>query len=140
MSLPQIIIDTNVLVAGLKSRRGASFKLLSLVGSGLFEVHLSVPLVFEYEDVLARERIGISADDADAVLDFICGFSKHQSIYFLWRPYLKDPKDDLVLEVAVASQCTHIVTFNTKDFLGIGRFGIQALWPADFLLQIGVQP
>ncbi len=140
MSSIKIIIDTNVLVAALKSRRGASFKLLSLVDSGLFEVHLSVPLAFEYEDVLNRDNLGISADDADTVLDFICGVAKHQSVYFLWRPYLRDPKDDLVLEVAVASQCTHIVTFNTKDFVGIGRFGIQALWPADFLLQIGVQP
>jgi putative PIN family toxin of toxin-antitoxin system len=140
MPVPQIILDTNILVAALKSKRGASFKLLSLINMGLFDVHLSVPLVFEYEDVLSRERMGVSPEDANLVLDFICASSEHQNIYFLWRPYLKDPKDDLVLEVAVASQCTHIVTFNTKDFAGIGRFGIQALWPADFLLQIGVQP
>lgn len=139
MAIPQIILDTNVLVAGLKSRRGASFRLLSLLGSELFEVHLSVPLVFEYEDVLNRAALGISKNDSDAILDFVCGVAKHQNIYFLWRPFLRDTKDDLVLEVAVASQCTHIVTFNTKDFAGIGRFGIQALWPADFLLQIGVQ-
>ncbi len=101
---------------------------------------MSVPLVFEYEDVLKRAALGISENDADAVIDYICRVATHHTIHFLWRPYLPDPKDDLVLEVAVAAQCTHIVTFNTKDFVGVGRFGLQALWPADFLLQIGVFP
>ncbi len=51
---PQVVIDTNVVVAGLRSKLGAAFKLLALVGTGQFEIHLSVPLVFEYEDVLLR--------------------------------------------------------------------------------------
>ena len=61
---------------------------------------------------------------------------KH-NVYFMWRPYLRDAKDDMVLEAAVTAEATYIVTFNTKDFQGVGRFGVQALWPADFLLQIG---
>ncbi len=138
MSKPALILDTNVLVAGLKSRRGASFKLLSLIDSGLFTLHLSVPLAFEYEDVLNRSDLGISVPDSEALLDFICSIAIHQPIFYLWRPYLKDAKDDMVLEAAVAAQASHIVTFNTKDFAGIGRFGIQALWPADFLIQLGV--
>jgi putative PIN family toxin of toxin-antitoxin system len=138
MSSFRIILDTNVLVAGLKSRRGASFKLLTLIDSGLFSLHLSVPLAFEYEDVLNRSDLGISAPDSQALLDFICKLATHQPIFYLWRPYLKDAKDDMVLEAAVAAQARHIVTFNTRDFVGVGRFGVQALWPADFLVQLGV--
>jgi predicted nucleic acid-binding protein len=132
------VFDTNVLVSGLKSRRGASFKLLSMLDSPLFSLHLSVPLAFEYEDVLNRGELGISRQDAKVVLDFICSVAIHQPIFYLWRPYLTDAKDDIVLEAAVAAQATHIVTANTKDFAGIGRFGIQAVWPADFLIQLGV--
>lgn len=140
MSEPQIVIDTNVLVAALKSRKGASHRLLSLVGSGRFDLHLSVPLLFEYEDVLKRGEFGFVSTAVEAVLDYLCSIARQQDIHFLWRPYLRDPKDDLLLELAVASQCSHIVTFNTADFAGIGRFGLQALWPADFLYQIGEKP
>ena len=133
----RVIIDTNVLVAALRSRDGASFKLLSLIDSGLLAVGITVPLVFEYEDVIKREHLGIDATSAEAVLDYFCAVASHHQVHFMWRPYLRDPKDDLVLEAAVAAEATHIVTFNTRDFEGIGRFGIQALWPADFLIQIG---
>ena len=85
-----------------------------------------------------RSDLGISVPDSETLLDFICSVATHQPIFYLWRPYLKDAKDDTVLEAAVAAQASHIVTFNTKDFAGIGRFGIQALWPADFLIQLGV--
>jgi putative PIN family toxin of toxin-antitoxin system len=136
---PNIIIDTNILVAALRSRSGASFKLLSLIDSGLFSVSLTVPLIFEYEDVLKREHLGIPSTTADDVLDYLCAVASHHNVHFMWRPYLRDPKDDLVLEAAVASEATHIVTFNTKDFGGIHRFGVQALWPADFLSQIGAR-
>lgn len=137
MALPRIILDTNVLIAGLRSRCGASFKLLSLVGMGQFDIALSVPLLFEYEDVLKRERIGISAPQARDVLNYFCEVGIHQEIYYLWRPFLKDSKDDLVLEVAVASQCSEIVTFNLKDFAGIEQFGLRAIRPADFLTEMG---
>jgi putative PIN family toxin of toxin-antitoxin system len=132
-----IIIDTNVLVAALRSRDGASFKLLSLIDSGLFDIAVTVPLVFEYEDVLKRGPLGIGLQAAEDVLDYICAIASKHNVYFMWRPYLRDAKDDMVLEAAVAAEATHIVTFNTKDFQGVGRFGVQALWPADFLLQIG---
>jgi putative PIN family toxin of toxin-antitoxin system len=137
MTAFNIIIDTNVLVAALRSRDGASFKLLSMIDTGLFDVAVTVPLVFEYEDVLKREKLGISEQAAEDVLDYVCSIASKHSVYFMWRPYLRDAKDDMVLEAAVAAEATHIVTFNTKDFQGVGRFGVQALWPADFLLQIG---
>ena len=140
MIKPRVILDTNILVAGLRSRDGASFKLLSLIDTGIFNVAITVPLLFEYEDVIKREHLGIDAQSAEDVLDFICAVASHHRVHFMWRPYLRDPKDDLVLEAAVAAEVSHIVTFNTKDFEGIGRFGIQALWPADFLIQIGAHP
>jgi putative PIN family toxin of toxin-antitoxin system len=137
MSNYKIIIDTNVLVAGLRSRDGASFKLLSLIDSGLFAVSITVPLIFEYEDVIKREHLGIDGPSAESVLDYLCAIASHHQVYFTWRPFLRDPKDDLVLEAAVSADATHIVTFNTKDFEGIEQFGIQALWPGAFLSQIG---
>jgi putative PIN family toxin of toxin-antitoxin system len=111
---PRIIVDTSVLVAGLRSRRGAAFRLLTEVGKTSFEVALSVPLVLEYEDVLLRhaEKMGLAADDIDALLDYFCRVAHLQRIFFLWRPLLPDPKDDLVLEVAVAAECEAIVTYN----------------------------
>jgi putative PIN family toxin of toxin-antitoxin system len=139
MKTYRIIIDTNVLVAALRSRDGASFKLLSLIDAGLFTLGVTVPLVFEYEDVIKREHLGIDRASAEAVLDYFCAVASHHQVYFMWRPFLRDAKDDLVLEAAVAANATHIVTFNTKDFEGIERFGIQALWPADFLSQIGAK-
>ena len=139
MNSYRIIIDTNILVAALRLRDGASFKLLSLIDSGLFALSVTVPLVFEYEDVIKRESLGIDRESAEAVLNYFCAVASHHQVYFIWRPFLRDAKDDMVLEAAVTANATHIVTFNTKDFAGIEQFGIQALWPADFLSQIGAK-
>ncbi len=140
MALPEIVLDTNVLVAGLRSRRGASFQVLSLVGSEHFGINVSVPLVLEYEDVLLRPqtRIPLSRTAIEDVLDYHCAVARHHEIFFLWRPYLKDPRDDLVLELAVKAGCQFIVTFNERDFAGCERFGIEALTPGEFLRRIGV--
>lgn len=139
MRLPKIVLDTNVLVAALRSRRGASFSLLSWIGTGRFEISLSVPLVLEYEDALLRQpqESGINHDDVSAVLDYLCTVGRHQSIFFLWRPLLRDPKDDLVLELAVAGGCHAIITHNLRDFAGTERFGVRALTPREFLNEIG---
>jgi putative PIN family toxin of toxin-antitoxin system len=140
MIVSTIIIDTNVLVSALRSRLGASFKLLSLVSEQRFKVALTVPLLFEYEDVLAREALGIDTNRANDVLDYLCLIASKHEVHFMWRPLLRDAKDDMVLEAAVSAQASIIVTFNTKDFKGSERFGVQALWPGDFLKQIGIQP
>jgi predicted nucleic acid-binding protein len=98
-----------------------------------------VPLVIEYEDVLVRQApsIGLSRQDVGDLLDYMCSVARRQSIFFLWRPLLTDPKDDMVAEVAVAAQCDAIVTFNTKDFKAINRFGIALLTPRQFLSELG---
>jgi len=136
---PQIVIDTNVLVAAQRSRRGASAKLISLVGADRFDIHVSVPLVLEYEEVLLRyqSELGLTQEDVADVVDALCALSKHHKIYFLWRPYLRDRKDELVLELAVAARCNYIVTYNQRDFSGAETFGIRVMDPRTFLQAIG---
>lgn len=131
-----VVLDTNVLVAAMRSRQGASYRLLALVGSGKFEVSVSVGLVLEYEDALTRKAL-VDKVDRDDVLDYVCAVAKKPRVYYLWRPMLRDPNDDLVLEVAVAGGCEAIVTFNKRDFGGAERFGIRVLSPREFLVEIG---
>lgn len=67
------------------------------------------------------------------MLDYVCSVSNHRDIYYLWRPFLRDPKDDLVLELAVESEADYIVTYNLKDFAEVGRFDLEAITARDFL-------
>jgi putative PIN family toxin of toxin-antitoxin system len=136
---PNVVFDTNVLVAATRSQRGASFRLLSLVGRGKFDLTISVPLVLEYEDVLLREPGATSLPEAaiQDILDYVCSVALQQDVFFLWRPFLPDPKDDLVLEAAVAGRCDAIVTYNRRDFVGIEKFGLRTLLPGEFLQEIG---
>ena len=142
MSLPQIVIDTNVIIAGLRSRRGSAFQLLSLIGTGKFDMHLSVPLVLEYTDVLLRElpNLYLSREEVDDLIDFYCSVGIPHKIFFLWRPFLRDPKDDMVLELAVKAGCQSIITYNTRDFAGVEQFGLCLLEPLGFLRLIGKLP
>lgn len=139
MATPQVVIDTNVLVSGLRSRHGSAFRLLSLVGTDQFDLHLSVPLVFEYEAVLLRElpRLQVTKEAVEAIIDFHCSVATHHPIFFLWRPFLRDPKDDMILELAVKARCEFIVTYNVRDFAGAEQFGIRVINPGAFLQHIG---
>jgi len=131
----EIIIDTNVLFAGLYSASGASYKLLGLLVSSDFEITLSTPLLFEYEDVLKRNQVLLNLEptEIEIILDNLCRLAHFQKVYFLWRPYLPDPKDDMVLELAVAANSQIIVTHNLKDFAGVNKFGVEAITPKQFL-------
>lgn len=134
----RVVLDTSVLVAAWKSRNGASFALLQELQAGRFEIALSVPLVVEYEDVLLRLLPpGMSASDVGHFIDYLCRIAQRQTIFFLWRPFLKDPQDDMVMEVAVAAQCDGIVTHNIRDFRGIERVGLRLFTPGEFLLLVG---
>jgi len=130
-----IIMDTNVLFAGLYSSTGASFQILRLLDAGKIKPVISTTLLFEYEDVLKRKQtiLNLSHKQVDIILNNICALSNFQEIYFLWRPYLKGPKDDHVLEVAVASKTKIIITHNLKDFQRVEKFGIKAITPGNFL-------
>jgi len=133
------VIDTSVLVAAWRSRQGASFALVSQVGSGKFEVAVSVPLVLEYESALLRNLAPskLTPGDVRIFLDFICSVAKKQDIFFLWRPMLRDPNDDMVAEVAVAAACDAIITNNTRDFAGLERFQIAVQTPREFIKTLG---
>ena len=137
--MSRVILDTNVLVAGLRSSRGASYRLLKLLGRGKFEVCISVPLVLEYESAAKRisRSVGLRHSDIDDILDYICVVAEHRRIHFLWRPFLRDPSDDMVLELAVESASNYIITHNISDFAGIRQLGVEALTPGEFLRQIG---
>jgi len=135
----QIVLDTNVLVAALKSSRGSSFRLLSLIDSGKFEINLSTPLVAEYEEVLLREISHLSKSEINDILDYLCKVANRHKIFYLWRPVLKDADDDFVLELAVKSGAD-IITWNIRDFKKAVKFGINIQTPADFLHKIGVIP
>ena len=140
MAALQIVIDTNVVVAALRSPRGASHRMIRLLGSGHFDIHISVPLILEYESVVLRQLddLPITPGDVDDVLNYICQVAVAHEIYYTWRPFLSDPDDDMLLEIAVTSGSDAIVTFNKHDFSGCERFGLRLLTPADLLREIGV--
>jgi putative PIN family toxin of toxin-antitoxin system len=135
----QIVMETNVLISALRSRRGPSFKMLSLIGKGRFEINLSVPLVLEYEAVAKRSRWQNKPSwvHVSNIIDYLCEAGRQQPIHFLWRPRARDPKDDMVLEVAVAGHCDGIVTYNKKDFAEAKSFGLELFTPKEFLEKIG---
>ena len=133
-----IVIDTNVILSALQSRLGKSFELISKIGNGMFDYAISVPLVLEYEAILKSHLNKTIYDDSDieAFIDYLCATGINTSIFYLWRPYLKDPFDDHILEVAINSNAQIIVTFNKKDFLDAECLGIKILTPKEFLEEL----
>ena len=129
------VIDTNVIISGLQSNAGRSYELLQKLYEDAFIPVVSVPLVLEYEEVITRRLVpGVfSKRDVDTFLDYFCTVSDRIKIHYLWRPTLKDPFDDHVLELTIAAGCNYIVTYNLKDFKGAERFGVKALRPSDFI-------
>ena len=139
MSTHQIVADTNVFVTALRSQYGASYKLFSLIDKDLYKLNLSVPLALEYEEVAKRMigEISLSEQEIDDILDFVIKHSNRWHIFYLWRPQLKDPSDDMVLELAVTAGCRYILTYNVNDFKGIEKFGMKAIRPKAFLEMVG---
>jgi putative toxin-antitoxin system toxin component, PIN family len=142
MKTPQVVIDTNAVITAQRSKRGASAKLMSLIGTNRFDIHVSVPLVFEYEAILLqqREQLALTPEDVADVVDALCALALPHKIYFLWRPYLRDRKDELVLELAVAARCDYIIAYNQRDFRGAELFGLRVIDPRAFLQEIGELP
>ena len=136
----RIVIDTNIFIAALRNNRGASFHLLRLIGTGHFSNSISVPLLLEYESIALRclDQTNLEKTDIDDILDYICQASEKHKINYLWRPFLQDPKDDFILELAIKSKSNYIITFNKKDFRNIDVFGVTALTPWEFLNEQGL--
>ena len=108
------------------------------MGGGHFDIAVSVPLVLEYEDALLRHVSVTPLNERDIgdIIDYVCSVAIRQEVFFLWRPFLRDPGDDLVVEVAVAANCEAIVTHNVRDFEGVGRFGLRVVTPGAFLKEL----
>ena len=139
MRRPLVVLDTNAVVSALRSRRGAAFRGVNAVGGTWFDIAISVPIVLEYEAALVAQRAPeISESDIRTALDYLCTVGRGQEVFFLWRPTLRDPNDDMVLELAVAAQCVAIVTYNLRDFAGAERFGLEVWTPADLLRKVGL--
>lgn len=139
MKSVRVVLDTNVLYAALYSSRGASHALLALVRDGVLVPCISVTLVLEYEDVLTRQRRTLQLNLAEirTFLGFVVNQSERIKIYYLWRPYLNDPKDDMVLEVAVTAGVNYLVTHNTRDFARAIEFGIHVVTPGWLVKNLG---
>ena len=132
----RIVLDTSVLVAAARSRQGASFALVGSLPHPRYEFALSVALYTEWQAVLTRpEHLppGLQPQDALAYLRYLASIAHLQDVHYLWRPFLRDPDDDMVLECAVASGSRYLVTHNVRDFARITSLGISPVTPAEFL-------
>jgi len=131
----RVVLDTNVLVAAVRSRQGASFALVSSIPAAEFQPCLSIGLFAEWQAVLLRPEYlppGQTATDAMRFLRYLASQSHLQEIHFLWRPFLRDADDDMVLELAFAAGCEHIITHNVQDFFGSQQLGVAAITPREF--------
>jgi predicted nucleic acid-binding protein len=135
----QLVPDTNILVAAMRSANGASYRLLNLLGDDRWRPNLTVAMALEYEAVLKRDcqEFGLTEEDIDDALDAIISQAGLHRLYFIWRPVAAVPGDDLVMESAIASHSDFIITFNKRDFPESRRVGIQCLTPGEFLILIG---
>ncbi len=129
----RIVLDTSVVVAGLRSRSGASRLWLESVLLGQYVLLLSVPLVLEYEDVMLRPEslaaFGLKVREIGEVLDALCAVAEPVELNYLWRPLLRDPGDEMVLETAVLGQADALLTFNVRDFAGAEHVGLRIEQP-----------
>jgi putative PIN family toxin of toxin-antitoxin system len=133
----EVVLDTNVLVAAFRSSRGDSYRLLQSLEGRTWRPVISPALAFECEAVLKRGSTdtGMTLQDIDDFIEYLCSRSRLVQIYFRWRPALPS-NDDRILEVAVRTRAS-IVTFNTKDFVGAERFGISVISPSELMTLIG---
>ena len=131
----RVVLDTNVIFSGLYSDEGASYQVIMELGRGNVRPCVSVPLFLEYEQTLIDRlpELAQTKEEIYDILDYVCSVAIRQSIFYLWRPFLRDPKDDMILELAVAADARCIVTFNKRHFRGVDRFGIEPKNPSEFL-------
>ena len=129
----RIVVDTNILVAATRSRHGPSFALMQLVRTRRVLMCCSPALFLEYEDVLQRAdqraASGLSVKDVDAILNELAALLEPVLTHYQWRPQLRDPADEMVLEAAANARVGALVTYNLRDFIPAKRFGIQVLTP-----------
>jgi predicted nucleic acid-binding protein len=134
-------MDTDTVVAAMRSPRGASAELLRAARTGRVALLATAPLCFEYESVCHRPEhmaaAGLASPDVAVFVDAVVDLMEPVEVWFLWRPQLRDPGDELVLEAAVNGRAAAITTFNRRDYLSAaGRFGIEILLPSETIRRL----
>jgi len=137
MNLWRVVLDTNLLIAAARSQSGASSALLRALFEQRFIALVSVPLMLEYEAVLNRDQhlaaSGRTARMNTAFLDALCLFAEPVHLHYMWRPQLRDPADEMVLETALNGHADALVTLNTADFAAAAHFRLPVMTPGYFL-------
>lgn len=135
-----VILDTDVIIAAIRSDRGASAEIIRRVLRGELIAELSVAMALEYEAVATRQEHldagELSVEEALTIIDALAAVATPIQVHFRWRPQLRDPDDEMVLEAAINAAERTIVTFNIRDFAAAKRFGIRVLTPREFLKEI----
>jgi len=136
----RIVLDTCVLVAALRSSSGASHVVLRAIRDGKLQMVISVALFMEYQDVLCRPNLlpHLTIKEIDTILNALCLLSREQKVFYTWRPFLQDPDDDRVMELAVAGKCQYIITQNIKDFAGADSMGVTVITPSEALTTLNL--
>lgn len=143
MTKLKVVLDTNILVAASRSRRGASFAVMQHLRQGSFIALASVPLFLEYESVLKRpEQLAVGSrtpEMVDAFLDALSLRTAPVHLHFLWRPQTRDPADEMVLETALNGNADALITFNMNDFVAAKRFRLPVWMPSVLLNHLNLK-
>jgi putative PIN family toxin of toxin-antitoxin system len=136
----RLVLDTNVIVAAMRSRKGAAARILELALDDQVQLFANLALALEYEEVASRpEHVtasGLGEVGARRFIRSAVGLMLPVDHYWTYRPRLSDPDDEMVLDAAINSNCHHIVTFNGSDFKGAEKFGIEAVTPGEILKRL----
>jgi putative PIN family toxin of toxin-antitoxin system len=132
-----MILDTDVIIAAIRSSKGASAEIVRRVLRRQMRIELTVAMVLEYEAVATRDehlQAGeLSASEAIVLIDALAALADAVDIHFRWRPQLRDANDEMILEAAINATDQTIVTFNKRDFAGAERFDVKILSPQEIL-------
>jgi putative PIN family toxin of toxin-antitoxin system len=137
----RVVLDTDVVVAALRSPTGASAALLRLLSDGKGVLVLSVALALEYEATcqLPEHRLaaGLDPKEVELFIYTLIGMAEPVNSHYRWRPLLSDPGDEMVLETAVNGRSDVLVTFNRRDYgAAPALFGIDVLLPREALQRL----
>ena len=137
----KVVLDTDVVVAAMRSPRGASAAILRAARQGRATLLANLPLALEYEAVCCRleHRLaaGLSEREVDVFLTAVVALAEPVTTHFLWRPQLRDPGDEMVLEAAINGRADALVTFNVRDFGTVpAQFGVKVLLPREAIERI----
>ncbi|MEW6160788.1 MAG: putative toxin-antitoxin system toxin component, PIN family [Verrucomicrobiota bacterium] len=132
------VLDTNVLVAGLRSKRGASHELLRLLDQREWTMVLSNTLLTEYQEVLHREQIALSYthEELERLLDGLCLRAEKVHLRSRWWPVLTDADDEAMVHLAVESRTEYLITFNVRHLQPAVEMGVSVVTPAEFLRKL----